>query len=88
MGLTSRERSLIDFERAWWCQDDDESKASGIRRRLEMSPSNYWATLERLLDSPDALTYDPLLMRRLRRRRNERRRARFVSEPPRQRRPH
>jgi hypothetical protein len=87
MGLTRAERALIDFERSWWLAVDREPKRSSIRRCLGVSPTCYWTTLERLLDSPDALAYDPLLIRRLRRRRDERRRARFVNEAPRQRRP-
>jgi hypothetical protein len=86
--LTPRERSLIDFERGWWLERGGEPKYRAIRRCLGISPSGYWSMLERLLDSPAALAYDPLLLRRLQRRRNDRRRARFVSEAPRRRRPH
>lgn len=88
MNLTPRERALLDFERGWWLEAGGEPKRSAVRRCLDMSPSSYWAMLERLLDSPEALAYDPLLVRRLRRRRDERRRARFVGEAPRKRRPH
>ena len=87
MGLTRQERALIDFERSWWLDTGGEPKRSSIRRSLETSPSRYWSMLDRLLDSPDALAYDPLLIRRLRRRRDERRWARYVLDAPRQRRP-
>ena len=86
--LSALERSVLDFERGWWLERGAEAKRVAIRRCLEISPTTYWTTLERLLDVPAALAYDPLLVRRLRRRRDERRRARFVSEAPRKRRPH
>lgn len=87
MSLTPRERALLDFERGWWLEAGDEPKSLAVVRRLGMSSSGYRATLQRLLDSAEAETYDPLLVRRLRRRRDERRRALFVGEAPRQRRP-
>ncbi|MHB1599698.1 MAG: DUF3263 domain-containing protein [Acidimicrobiales bacterium] len=88
MDLTAGEKALVDFERGWWLEAGREPKGAAIRRCLDMSPSAYRSALERLLDSPSALAYDPLLVRRLRRRRDERRRARFVGEAPRRRRPH
>jgi hypothetical protein len=88
MGLTGRERAVLDFERGWWLESGGETKQAAIRRCLGLSRSGYWATLERLVDSPDATAYDPLLVRRLRRRRDDRRRAWFAGEAPRKRRPH
>jgi hypothetical protein len=73
--LTERERRLLDFERSWWL--DEGAKREGIRRRLGLSPSAYYSGLRNLLPRADALAYDPLLVRRLRRRERERRRARY-----------
>lgn len=87
MALTDREAAILDFERGWWLEDASEPKHVALRRCLNMSATSYRAGLDRLIDSPDALAYDPLLVRRLRRRRDERRRARFVGEAPRERRP-
>ncbi|HLI15488.1 MAG TPA: DUF3263 domain-containing protein [Acidimicrobiales bacterium] len=80
MGLSAVERRVLDFERAWWTLG--EPKRDAIRARLQMSPSRYYALLDRLADSPDALAYDPLVVRRARRRRAARR-ARLFGEAPR-----
>jgi len=44
---------------------------------LGLSGTRYYQLLGTLLDSPEADTYDPLVVRRLRRLRDRRRRARF-----------
>jgi len=76
MGLSDRERSILDFERTWWTQDGPKENA--IRSQFELSPTRYYQLLNQLLDDPEAMDYDPLVVRRLRRLRTERRRARFV----------
>jgi hypothetical protein len=48
---------------------------------LDLSPARYYQVLSELLDSVDALAYDPLVVRRLRRLRDRRRRARFEGRP-------
>jgi hypothetical protein len=75
VALTEREREILEFERAWWMLDG--SKEAAIREQLDLSPTRYYQVLSRLLDSDDALAFDPLLVRRLRRLRDRRRRARF-----------
>ena len=75
MGLSERERAMLDFERSWWT--DGRPKEAGIQDRFQLSPSRYYHLLTALLDSSDALAYDPLVVRRLRRLRDRRRRARF-----------
>jgi hypothetical protein len=52
-------------------------KSAGIREHLHLSPTRYYRLLNALLDDPDALAFDPLVVRRLRRTRLQRRRARF-----------
>jgi len=79
MPLSSRERAILDFERSWWSLPG--SKEHEIRRLLDMSPARYYQVLADLLESPDALTYDPLVVRRLRRLRERRRRARWEGRP-------
>jgi len=76
MGLSSRDRSILDFERSWWTQDGPKENA--IRSQFELSPTRYYQLLNQLLDLREAHDYDPLVVRRLRRLRTERRRARFV----------
>lgn len=74
--LTPTEQSILDFERAWWLSPGPKGEA--IRARLEMSPSAYYRRLDALIDRPDVLEVDPLLVRRLRRARADRRRRRYV----------
>ena len=74
MELDEGERALLDVERTWWM--DAGSKESIIRDRLGMSPSSYSRQLQTLINSPTAAAYDPLVVRRLVRARNDRQRAR------------
>ena len=83
MSLTDRDRSIIEFERTWW--SEDSSKESIIRERFELSTTRYYELLGELIDSDEAYEFDPLVIRRLRRLRDRRRRARFerqVEQPP------
>ena len=75
--------SILDFERTWWQLDG--SKESAIRERFALSTTRYYQLLNELLDSPEALAYDPLVVRRLRKLRTQRRAARFgasATQPP------
>ena len=79
MPLSSREREVLDFERTWWSQPG--SKEQAIRRALRMSPTRYYTALAALVETNDAMEYDPLLVRRVRRDREQRRRARWEGRP-------
>lgn len=83
MALTPRDRAILDFERGWWRAAGPKEHA--IRETFGLSATRYYAILSGLVDDPDALVHDPLSVRRLRRRRDERRRARFESPPLRER---
>ena len=74
--LTPTEQSILDFERAWW--QSPGPKGAAIRTQLQMSPSAYYRRLDAVIDRPGALDLDPLLVRRLRRARADRRRRRYV----------
>ena len=83
MALTERDRAIIEFERTWW--SEDASKESIIRERFELSTTRYYELLGELIDSEEAYDFDPLVIRRLRRLRDRRRRARYerhVEQPP------
>lgn len=83
MALTDRDRAIIEFERTWW--SEGVSKESIIRERFELSTTRYYELLGDLIDSDEAYAYDPLVIRRLRRLRDRRRRARFerqIEQPP------
>ena len=79
MALTDRDRAILDFERSWWTESGPKDTA--IRERFELSGTRYYQLLTELIDDRDALDYDPLLIRRLRRDRERRRRARIEGRP-------
>jgi hypothetical protein len=79
MALTDRDRAILDFERSWWTEAGPKDTA--IRERFELSGTRYYQLLAELIDDPDALEHDPLLIRRLRRVRDRRRRARVEGRP-------
>jgi len=79
MALTERDRAILDFERTWWTEPGPKDTA--IRERFELSGTRYYQLLTELIDVPEALEYDPLLVRRLRRARDRRRRARVEGRP-------
>jgi uncharacterized protein DUF3263 len=76
--LSSRDRQLLDFERESWKLT--VSKERAIRERFGFSPARYRQLLNRAIDLPEALTYDPMLIRRLRRVREARRRRRVADQ--------
>ncbi len=73
--LDARDKAILDFEQRWRTLPGPKEQA--IRQHLALSPTHYYALLGRLVDSPEAMRYDPLMVRRLRRLRHHRRRARF-----------
>ena len=79
MALSDRDRAILDFERSWWTQPGP--KTAAIRERLHLSPARYYQLLGALVTSPEAGSYDPLLVRRLQRLRARRRRARIEGRP-------
>jgi hypothetical protein len=64
----------LDFERDWW--KSPGSKERQVREQLGLSPARYQQLLNRTIDLPEALEYDAMLVRRLRRLREDRRRKR------------
>lgn len=78
MELSNRSREILDFERIWRALPG--TKASAIRERFGLSDSRYYQILNEVLDEPGVAAYDPLVVKRLRRRRDRRRRARFDSQ--------
>ena len=75
MGLSDRDRAILDFEGSWWKEPGPKELA--VKARFDLSPTRYYQLVNELLDSPDAMAYDPLVVRRLRRMRDRRRRLRF-----------
>ena len=75
MPLTDRDRAILDFERTWWSEPGP--KAAAIQAGMGLSPARYYQLLSALIGSADAEAYDPLVVRRLRKMRSNRRRARI-----------
>ena len=72
--LLDRDREILAFERQWW--QFAGAKEQAVRDKFGMSATRYYQVLNALIDSPAALAYDPLLVKRLRRLRAARQRAR------------
>ncbi len=66
---------LLDFERSWW--SEDQPKDAAIADHFGLTTAEYFAQLHELIESDEALTHDPLVVRRLRRMRDRRRRERM-----------
>ena len=73
-GLSERDREVLAFERQWWKYAG--AKEQAIRDLFDMSATRYYQVLNALIDSPEALVADPMLVKRLRRLRSTRQRTR------------
>jgi len=72
--LSPRDAEILAFERQWW--KFAGAKEQAVRDKFGMSATRYYQTLNALIDKPEALVQDPLLVKRLRRLRASRQRAR------------
>lgn len=70
MPLSDRDRALLAFEAEW--RRHGGAKEEAIRAEFGMPPARYYQLLGRLIDTSEALEHDPLLIRRLRRLRDQR----------------
>ena len=77
--LSRRDHEMLTFERQWWRRAG--AKETAIRDRFGVTPTRYYQVLNALVDRPDALAADPLLVRRLRRLRLARARTRSTRGP-------
>jgi hypothetical protein len=73
-GLSARDAEILEFERQWWKYAG--AKEAAVRDKFDMSSTRYYQVLNALIDRPEALEADPLLVRRLRRLRATRQRQR------------
>jgi hypothetical protein len=73
-GLTRREFDILRFERQWWKYAG--AKEEAIKELFSMSATRYYQVLNALVDRPEALAADPMLVKRLRRIRATRQKAR------------
>ncbi|WP_067653951.1 DUF3263 domain-containing protein [Nocardia harenae] len=73
-GLSRRDQEILAFERQWWKYAG--AKEEAIRELFGMSPTRYYQVLNAVVDRPEALAADPMLVKRLRRLRASRQKAR------------
>ncbi len=73
-GLSERDHAILAFERQWWKYAG--AKEQAVRDLFDMSATRYYQVLNALIDRPEALASDPMLVKRLRRLRASRQRAR------------
>jgi hypothetical protein len=69
-GLADRDLAILAFERQWWKYAG--AKEQAIRENFDMSSTRYYQLLSLLIDRPEALEHDPMLVKRLRRQRSQR----------------
>lgn len=72
--LDERQSRILSFEHQGWRHAG--AKEEAIRAEFGLSAARYYQLLNALLDSPDALAADPMLVKRLRRLRDARSSAR------------
>ncbi|MCC5947863.1 MAG: DUF3263 domain-containing protein [Nitriliruptoraceae bacterium] len=72
--LDARDVDILDFEREWWRYAG--AKEQAIKERFDVSPTRYYQLLNRVIDDEEAVAYDPMLVKRLRRLRAQRQRQR------------
>ncbi|MHA3701989.1 DUF3263 domain-containing protein [Jatrophihabitans sp. YIM 134969] len=72
--MPRRDRDILAFERQWWKYAG--AKEQAIRDLFGMSATRYYQVLNALIDTPEALAADPMLVKRLRRLRASRQRQR------------
>lgn len=70
---------ILAFERRWWRYHG--AKEQAIRELFDIAATRYYQLLNGLIDRPEALAFDPILVKRLRRQRAERKRLRTARRP-------
>ena len=60
--LSARDAEILTFERQWW--KFAGAKEQAIRDKFQMSATRYYQVLNALIDKPEALAQDPLLVKR------------------------
>ena len=76
-GLSERDRAVLGFERQWWKYSG--AKEAAIRELFDMSATRYYQLINSLIDTPEALEFDPMMVKRLRRMRSSRQASRSAN---------
>jgi hypothetical protein len=72
--LTERDLEMLRFEGQWWKYAG--AKEDAIRQQFGMSATRYYQILNVLIEHDEALAAEPMIVKRLRRLRDDRRRRR------------
>jgi Protein of unknown function (DUF3263) len=72
--LSEHEMRVLAFERSWWRSPG--AKEQEILDALGMTATRYYQLLNELIDRPEALAADPVLVKRLQAQRARRQRMR------------
>jgi len=72
--LSERDMRILAFERRGWRSRGVKEQA--IAEVLDMPATRYYQLLNELIDRPEALAFDPVLVKRLRAQRTRRQRIR------------
>lgn len=72
--LGERDAAILAFERQWWRFAG--AKEQAVREQFDLSATQYYQVLNALIDTPEALAAEPMLVKRLRRMRSTRQRER------------
>ncbi len=77
--LSERDRRILDFEREW--TRPAGAKDDAVRQEFGLTVTRYYQVLNTVIDSPAAIAYDPMLVRRLQRVRDTKARERMLLPP-------
>ena len=72
--LSEQDTQILVFEARSWRHPG--AKEQAIHDVLNLPPTRYYQLLNELIDTPEALRFDPVLIKRLRRQRARRQRMR------------
>lgn len=72
--LTATEAAMLDFEDSWFTSATPKDQS--IMEHFNLSATRYYQALNTLIDTPRALAYKPMLVKRMRRLRAQRQAAR------------
>ena len=76
-GISERDRAVLGFERQWWKYSG--AKEAAIRELFDMSATRYYQLINSLIDTPEAMEFDPMMVKRLRRMRSSRQASRSAN---------
>jgi len=72
--LPERDAEILSFERQWWKYAG--AKEDAVRQLFGMTSTQYYQALNAIIDRPEALEHDAMLVKRLRRMRAARQHGR------------